>query len=103
MCSPCVQAIALSDAVDMPPPDLPEVVEMDEEEQLAAMLVSLDGGASLRSIAGSCWDSDYERDFYERLPELRSTLPGILFKVEASVSTCSRECMCRKVRQLQSR
>lgn len=44
-------------------------------------LLSIEGNTGLaKQLASGCWSSTYERDFYEKIPELKSILPKVCFQ-----------------------
>ncbi|CAJ0572127.1 unnamed protein product, partial [Mesorhabditis spiculigera] len=72
----------LSEALGADVPTYSEVPSEDEEDELAAQLISM----ALEDGALSLWPSEETRDFYEKLVNIRELVPSSCFK-ESEIST----------------
>ncbi|ESN94504.1 hypothetical protein HELRODRAFT_189416 [Helobdella robusta] len=75
-------AIVFADFLDQPPLELPTEELKSEEDSFMGVDIFFPGrpGDNQDNIEGSLFEDEDTRQFYETLPDLRSLVPGILYK-----------------------
>ncbi|XP_065829139.1 regulator of nonsense transcripts 2-like isoform X2 [Oscarella lobularis] len=76
-------ATVLADVLDVDMPDLPEddsLQQKDEDAIVVGIVVPKEGESFEDAAANALWGDEDTRTFYENLIDLKSIIPGILFK-----------------------
>eukprot|EP00118_Oscarella_pearsei_P019223 m.203210 g.203210 ORF g.203210 m.203210 type:complete len:978 (+) comp39620_c2_seq3:1434-4367(+) len=69
-----------ADVLDVDMPDLPEDESLEEDPVVIGIVVPKEGESYEDAAANALWGDEETRTFYENLIDLKSVIPGILFK-----------------------